>query len=80
MGRELQRTYRGRAWREEDPDDKRGLHEVDRTEHAVMIASMGCSPVEETDRLTEMAELLHTAGPAPRPAGSPPVPGPRAPR
>jgi GTP-binding protein HflX len=62
MGRELQRTYRGRAWREEDPDDKRGLHEVDRTEHAVMIASMGCSPVEETDRLTEMAELLHTAG------------------
>jgi len=54
--------------REEDPDDKRGLHEVDRTEHAVMIASMGCSPVEETDRLTEMAELLHTAGMWPTPA------------
>ena len=62
MGRELQRTYRGRAWREEDPDGKRGLHEVDRAEHAVLIASMGCSPVEEADRLTEMAELLRTAG------------------
>ena len=50
MGRELQRTYRGRAWREEDPDDKRGLHEVGKTEKAVLIASLNCSPVEEDDR------------------------------
>ena len=62
MGRELQRTYRGRAWREEDPDDKRGLHEVGKAEKAVLIASLNCSPVEEDDRLTEMGDLLDTAG------------------
>ena len=62
MGRELQRTYRGRAWREEDPDDKRGLHEVGKAETAVLIASLNCSPVEEDDRLTEMGDLLDTAG------------------
>jgi len=62
VGRELQRTYRGRAWREEDPDDKRGLHEVGKTEKAVLIASLNCSPVEEDDRIAEMADLLDTAG------------------
>ena len=62
MGRELQRTYRGRAWREEDPEDHRGLHEQHRDERAVLIASLNCSPVEETDRLTEMGDLLDTAG------------------
>lgn len=62
VGRELQRTYRGRAWREEDPDDKRGLHEQGQQERAVLIASLNCSPVEEADRLAEMRDLLDTAG------------------
>ena len=62
IGIETQRTYRGRAWREEDPEAHRGLHEVHKEERAVHIASHNCSPVEETDRLTEMGELLRTAG------------------
>ena len=62
IGIETQRTYRGRAWREEDPEAHRGLHEVHKEERAVLIASLNCSPVEETDRLTEMGELLRTAG------------------
>ncbi len=62
MARDLQRTYRGRAWREEDPADRRGLHEQARTERAVLVASLNCSPVEEADRLAEMGDLLGTAG------------------
>jgi GTP-binding protein HflX len=62
IGIETQRTYRGRAWREEDPETHRGLHEVNKEERAVLIASLNCSPVEETDRMTEMGELLRTAG------------------
>ncbi len=62
MARDLQRTYRGRAWREDDPDDRRGLHEVGRAERAVLIASLSCRPVEEADRLSEMTDLLSTAG------------------
>ena len=62
IGIETQRTYRGRAWREEDPESHRALHEVNKEERAVLIASLNCSPVEETDRMTEMGELLRTAG------------------
>lgn len=62
MARELQRTYRGRAWREEHPDDRRGLSEGTQPERAVLIASLGCPPVEEADRLAEMRDLLDTAG------------------
>lgn len=62
MARELQRTYRGRAWRDEHPDDQRPLHDDGGPERAVLIASLGCSPVEEADRLAEMRDLLDTAG------------------
>jgi len=62
VARELQRTYRGRAWREEHPDDQRGLHDSAVEERTVLIASLGCSAVEEADRLTEMRDLLDTAG------------------
>ncbi len=62
IGIETQRTYRGRAWREGDPEEHRGLLEVNTKERAVIIASLNCSPVEETDRMTEMGELLRTAG------------------
>ncbi len=58
---DLQRTYRGRAWRDEEPD-RRLLLDTNVEEKAVLIASLNCSAVEEADRLTEMGELLRTAG------------------
>src|SRR5262245_48505549 len=57
---ELQRTYRGRARREERPE--RPFVTAKREERAVVIASMAARPEEEQDRLTEMRELLRTAG------------------
>lgn len=57
MPEELQRTYRGKAWRElPELDDPRG------PERAVLIASLGCDAEEEADRLAEVRELLRTAG------------------
>ncbi len=64
VARELQRTYRGRAWRDEHPDDQRPLHDAGAPERAVLVASLGCSAVEEADRLAEMRDLLDTAGAA----------------
>src|SRR5262249_29575901 len=57
---ELQRTYRGRARREERPE--RPFVTAKREERAGVIASMAARPEEEQDRLTEMRELLRTAG------------------
>jgi hypothetical protein len=58
---DLQRTYRGRAWRDEEPN-RRLLLDTNVEEKAVLIASLTRSAVEEADRLTEMGELLRTAG------------------
>ena len=58
---DLQRTYRGRAWRDEEPN-RRLLLDTNVKEKAVLIASLNCSAVEEADRLTEMGDLLRTAG------------------
>jgi GTP-binding protein HflX len=52
--REIQRTYRGKATREED-------HEHDGTERAVVVAVYGQKDDEEA-RLAELAALLDTAG------------------
>ncbi len=60
MGRELQRTYRGRAERAED--ERRPLIAPGQLERAVLIASLSCRPPEADDRLAEMTELLRTAG------------------
>ena len=57
MPEELQRTYRGKAWRTvPEQDDPRGV------ERAVLIASLGADPAEEADRMAEVRELLRTAG------------------
>lgn len=57
MPEELQRTYRGKAWRQVgELDDPTG------PERAVLIASLGCDEEEQEDRLTEVRELLRTAG------------------
>mgnify|MGYP001311045438 CR=1 FL=1 len=59
MPEEIQRTYRGKAWREvEEADVPTG------EERAILIASLGCSAEEEADRLAEVRELLRTAGAA----------------
>ena len=71
---DLQRTYRGRAWRDEEPN-RRLLLDTNVEEKAVLIASLNCSAVEEADRLTEMGELLRTAGHCRAPRGA----APRAP-
>ncbi|MSO44122.1 MAG: GTPase HflX [Thermoleophilia bacterium] len=61
MARELQRTYRGRAERPED--ERRPVHpDPNALERAALIASFNCSPVEQGDRVTEITELLRTAG------------------
>lgn len=54
---ELQRTYRGRAWRQVGE-----LDEPEGPERAVLVASLDCGPDEEADRLAEVRELLRTAG------------------
>jgi GTPase len=54
---ELQRTYRGKAWREVgEVGDPHGR------ERAILIASIDCDADEEADRLAEVRELLRTAG------------------
>jgi len=60
VARELQRTYRGRAERPED--ERRPIVDPHAPERAVLIASVNCTPVEEDDRISEMTELLRTAG------------------
>lgn len=57
MPEELQRTYRGKAWREVDERP-----EVDGPERAILIASLNCDAKEEADRIAEVRELLRTAG------------------
>lgn len=57
MPEELQRTYRGKAWR-----DVGELEDPHGPERAVLIASIDCDPDEEADRLFEARELLRTAG------------------
>jgi GTP-binding protein HflX len=57
MPEELQRTYRGKAWRDVgEVDDPQG------PERAILIASLACGADEEADRIDEVRELLHTAG------------------
>lgn len=57
MPEELQRTYRGKAWRTVGEfDDPQG------PERAILIASLACHAEEEADRISEVRELLHTAG------------------
>jgi GTPase len=57
MPEELQRTYRGKAWRAVgELDDPQGR------ERAILIASLACDQDEEADRMAEVRELLHTAG------------------
>ncbi|MEQ8835044.1 MAG: GTPase HflX [Miltoncostaeaceae bacterium] len=57
MPEELQRTYRGKAWRQVgEVDDPKG------PERAILIASLDCDEEERDDRLTEVRELLRTAG------------------
>jgi GTP-binding protein HflX len=56
---ELQRTYRGKAWRDAEPAER-----VD-VERAVVVASLDGAPEEQDDRMAEFAELLKTAGAVP---------------
>ncbi len=56
---ELQRTYRGKAWRDAEPAER-----VD-VERAVVVASLDGSPEEQDDRMAEFTELLKTAGAVP---------------
>ena len=56
---ELQRTYRGKAWRDAQPAER-----VD-VERAVVVASLDGAPEEQDDRMAEFAELLKTAGAVP---------------
>lgn len=57
MPEEIQRTYRGKAWRQVE-DQPRNTD----VERAVVIASVDADDEEERDRLAELHELLRTAG------------------
>ena len=56
---ELQRTYRGKAWRDAEPAERRDV------ERAVVVASLDGSPDDQDDRMAEFGELLKTAGAVP---------------
>jgi GTPase len=56
---ELQRTYRGKAWRDAEPAERRDV------ERAVVVASLDGSPEDQDDRMAEFGELLRTAGAVP---------------
>lgn len=58
---ELQRTYRGKAEREHEREE-RPFPTALPVERAVVVASMDVDDDERDDRLTEFAELLKTAG------------------
>lgn len=57
MPEELQRTYRGKAWREVGETDA-----VTEAERAVLVASLPERGDEADDRVAELGELLRTAG------------------
>ena len=56
---ELQRTYRGKAWRDAEPAERADV------ERAVVVASLDGAPEEQDDRMAEFTELLKTAGAVP---------------
>jgi GTP-binding protein HflX len=56
---ELQRTYRGKAWRDARPAERSDV------ERAVVVASLDGSADDQDDRMAEFGELLRTAGAVP---------------
>jgi len=58
---ELQRTYRGKAEKEQEREE-RPFPTSKPVERALVVASMNVRRDEEADRIAEIRELLHTAG------------------